>query len=48
VASGVANMSVETGESVFVGVGEEDVVRGVSEGKCFEEILDGLGTTENM
>ena len=49
VASGITNMGVEVCEYVFaLGVGEEDVVGGVGEGKGFESVLDGLETMENV
>lgn len=48
-ASRIANMSVEIGEYIFVlGIGEEDVVGRVGEGKYFEGILDSLETVEDM
>jgi len=49
VASSVTNVGVEIGEYILaLGVGEENVVGRVGEGKGFEGVLDGLETMESM
>ena len=49
VTSGVADVGIEIGENIFaLGIREEDIARGVGEGKCVEGILDGLETMEDM